>query len=448
MNLTAPTAEQDLREFHRSLRFRKELEGEFRRDFGERYAPMLRRFFALGLALYMSFAVLDYWALPIYYPTAWALRLLAGTAMLWLVFQIEKPFFKRNVVWIPSAWTLLAGVSILLMIDLAQPNESAFLFYAFGLLLIIVAIYVPSSGDLLYPSLAGWATVVAYVLIGVFRQHMLASPGLARSFFVITFFLVGMNVLCMIGGELLVVSQRRDFLLRRVIEEQRATEQHLRDQADRLLLNVLPASIADRLKRGEVVADVFQNASVLFADIANFTPFSGHLDLQQLVGVLNDVFREFDIMAARLQLQPIKTTGDGYLVVAGVPDPRPDHASVLVRLGLEMCEYFNRQTFAGEHLGLRVGISSGPVLAAVIGLQRFSYDVWGDTVNTASRMQSHGQTGAVQITDASYALVRDEYTCEPRGLIEVKGKGQMQVWRVLGPKHVAALQPGLVEGQS
>jgi class 3 adenylate cyclase len=238
----------------------------------------------------------------------------------------------------------------------------------------------------------------------------------------------------MIGGYTLVLSQRRDFLQRRLIEEQRAIEEGLRTQADHLLLNVLPVSVADRLKRGDLVADLHEQASILFADMANFTPFSSRLELQQLVAVLNDVICEFDALAKKHGLERIKTTGDGYMVAAGLPLPRPDHAEALTRLGLDMCEYFNRQTFAGQKLGLRVGINSGPVVAAVIGLERFSYDVWGDTVNTASRMESHGFSGVVQITESTYQLVRDKYQCVPGGLIDVKGKGEMNVWHVLRPR--------------
>ena len=369
MELASATAEQDLLTFRNSLRFPTQLKHEFRRDFGERQPAVLGSFFAFGLALYMSFGILDYLALPFYYPTAWALRLVFGLAMLRLIFHIETPFFRRNILWIPAAWTFWAGLSILIMIYIARVEEPAYIFYAFGLLLIVVAVYVPSSGDLIYPAIAGWTTVLAYMWIGILRKHMLLTPELARTFLVISFFLVGMNLLCMIGGRMLVVSQRRDFLQRRLIQSQRLAQERLRAQADSLLLNVLPASVAARLKRGEVVADVFQSASILFADMVNFTPLSSHLALPDLVGVLNQVFSEFDVMAGRLGLERIKTMGDGYLVAAGVPEPRPDHAAVLVQLGLEMCAYFNSQTFAGQKLGLRVGINSGPIVAAVIGAE-------------------------------------------------------------------------------
>src|SRR5574340_910591 len=431
---TPSAAEQDLHKYQAALRFPPALEREFLRDFGERQPPMLQRFFALGLALYMSFAILDYYAMTTYYPPAWALRLVFGTAMLRLVFDAKSEFFKRNIVWLPSAWTFWASLSILIMIYIARPGEPAHIFYAFGLLLLIVATYVPSSGHFLYPTIAAWAMVLIYAFIAIFHQRMLADPALARSFLVITFFLVGMNVLCMIGGSMLVFSQRRDFLQRRVIEEQRSAQEALRKQADMLLLNILPSSVAERLKRGEEIADMYSEASILFADVANFTPFSSQLVLHDLVGVLNDVISQFDILTKDHGLERIKTTGDGYMVAAGLPEPRADHAEAMTHLGLAMCDYFRMRTFAGQKLGLRVGISSGPVVAAVIGLQRFSYDVWGDTVNTASRMCTHGASGVVQITEETYRLICDKFHCVPGGLIEVKGKGSMNVWHVLGAR--------------
>ena len=176
---------------------------------------------------------------------------------------------------------------------------------------------------------------------------------------------------------------------------------------------------------------MYAEASILFADIVNFTPFSSQLVPRDLVGVLNDVISQFDILTKDHGLERIKTTGDGYMVAAGLPEPRADHAEALTHLGLAMGDYFRVHTFAGQKLGLRVGISSGPVVAAVIGLQRFSYDVWGDTVNTASRMCSHGSSGVVQITEATYRLICDKFHCVPGGLIDVKGKGAMNVWHVL-----------------
>jgi adenylate cyclase len=217
------------------------------------------------------------------------------------------------------------------------------------------------------------------------------------------------------------------------------------DRAETLLLNVLPRSIADRLKLdSHTIADQFSSASILFADVVDFTPKSEHLAPAEVVGLLDHLFSHFDALADRYGLEKIKTIGDAYMVAAGVPLPRPDHARALVLMALDMVEAMRSSDEVG-HLGLelRIGVNSGPVVAGVIGRKRFLYDLWGDAVNTASRMESHGTPGRIQITRATYELLGDEFECEPRGTIAVKGKGQMEVWHVLGrrPSDVGAGQP-------
>jgi adenylate cyclase len=217
------------------------------------------------------------------------------------------------------------------------------------------------------------------------------------------------------------------------------------DQAETLLLNVLPRSIADRLKLdSHTIADQFSSASILFADVVDFTPKSEHLAPAEVVGLLDHLFSHFDTLADRYGLEKIKTIGDAYMVAAGVPLPRPDHARALVLMALDMVDAMRSSDDVG-HLGLelRIGINSGPVVAGVIGRKRFLYDLWGDAVNTASRMESQGTPGRIQITRATYELLGDEFECEPRGTIAVKGKGEMEVWHVLGRRRseVRADQP-------
>jgi adenylate cyclase len=210
-------------------------------------------------------------------------------------------------------------------------------------------------------------------------------------------------------------------------------------KAEGLLLNILPRSIAEKLKaETQTIADQFGAASILFADVVDFTPFSEHLPPAQVVGVLDHLFSHFDTMADRYGLEKIKTIGDCYMVAAGVPTPRPDHARALARMALDMIEAMRSSDEVGHFgLELRVGINSGPVVAGVIGRKRFLYDLWGDAVNTASRMESHGTPGRIQITRATYELVRDEFVCEPRGTVAVKGKGDMETWYLLGRRHQA-----------
>jgi guanylate cyclase len=205
-------------------------------------------------------------------------------------------------------------------------------------------------------------------------------------------------------------------------------------KAENLLLNILPRSIADKLKTDtKRIADQFSSASILFADVVDFTPLAEKLPPEEVVGVLDHLFSHFDALADRYELEKIKTIGDCYMVAAGVPTPRPDHARALALMALDMQTAMRAEDAMGHlGLGLRIGINSGPVVAGVIGRKRFLYDLWGDAVNTASRMESHGTSGRIQITQATKDLLEGEFVCEPRGTIAVKGKGEMEAWYLVG----------------
>jgi adenylate cyclase len=212
-------------------------------------------------------------------------------------------------------------------------------------------------------------------------------------------------------------------------------------KSENLLLNILPRSIAEKLKdNSQTIADQFTSASILFADVVDFTPWSQRRGPAEVVGMLDHLFSHFDVLAERHDLEKIKTIGDCYMVAAGVPTPRPDHARAMVLMALDMIEAMRSSDEVG-HLGLelRIGINSGPVVAGVIGRKRFLYDLWGDAVNTASRMESQGTPGRIQITRATYELIADEFECEPRGTISVKGKGEMEVWYVVGRRPDVAV---------
>lgn len=207
-----------------------------------------------------------------------------------------------------------------------------------------------------------------------------------------------------------------------------------RERSEHLLLNILPAPIADRLKTHPgTIADSFAEVSVLFADIVGFTQLGSRISPTQLVELLNEIFSAFDRLTKKHHLEKIKTIGDAYMVVAGLPIPRPDHAVAIAHLALEMqreIARFNR----GEHepLSIRIGISSGPVVAGVIGRDKFAYDLWGDTVNIASRMESQGEANCIQVSEATQALIADRFILEKRGVIDVRGKGAMTTYFLIG----------------
>ncbi len=208
------------------------------------------------------------------------------------------------------------------------------------------------------------------------------------------------------------------------------------EQADNLLLNILPADIAAILKREQrTIADQYDDASILFADVVNFTPLSASLTPAELIELLNEVFSHFDLLVEQRSLEKIKTIGDAYMVAAGVPRPRANHAQALADLALAIQAYAQSHQFRnGRKISFRIGINSGPVVAGVIGRKKFIYDLWGDAVNVASRMESTGASGMIQITRATYERIRDEFACEPRGMLNVKGKGEVEVWNVIGRK--------------
>ncbi|MEZ4362945.1 MAG: adenylate/guanylate cyclase domain-containing protein [Kofleriaceae bacterium] len=222
-----------------------------------------------------------------------------------------------------------------------------------------------------------------------------------------------------------LVSQRT----KELVEEKQTSE--------RLLLNVLPAPIADRLKSGEnLIVDRFEAVSVLFADIVGFTAVASRTSPEVLVTMLNELFSMYDRLAERHGLEKIKTIGDAYMAVAGIPEPNEDHALVIARMAVDMIAGVD--DYAKRHqmdLSIRVGIHTGSVVAGVIGTKKFIYDLWGDTVNTASRMESTGIPGRVQASEATYQLLVEHFEWEARGLIDVKGKGEMPVYLLVRPRE-------------
>ena len=283
------------------------------------------------------------------------------------------------------------------------------------------------------------AFVAVFLASGVAGEAWGRLPHLPALF---TSIMLGLNVA--VGGTIvftllaLFAQQRQDALGALRIEQ---------DKAENLLLNILPRSIADKLKaQSQTIAEQFTVASILFADVVDFTPLSEQLAPAEVVGLLDRLFSHFDMLVERYGLEKIKTIGDCYMAAAGIPTPRPDHARALASMGLDMLEAMGSSEAVGSlGLELRVGINSGPVVAGVIGRKRFLYDLWGDAVNTASRMESQGTPNRIQITRATYELLKDDFECEPRGTVAVKGKGEMETWFLVGVRGPAgSTSPGLL----
>ncbi|MBE7440366.1 MAG: adenylate/guanylate cyclase domain-containing protein [Spirochaetales bacterium] len=218
----------------------------------------------------------------------------------------------------------------------------------------------------------------------------------------------------------------------RILLETEARLAAEQSRAEALLHNILPAPIVERLKESRIIADSFPEATVLFSDIVGFTGLAAGRSPEELIALLNQIFTSFDWLVEKRGLEKIKTIGDAYMVAGGLPLPRADHLEAICDLALEMLEAVRRTDAVPLELNLRIGIHTGPVAAGVIGLHKFSYDLWGDTVNTASRMESHGESGRIQVTEVAYERLRDLFVFESSGRKEIKGKGWMQTYYLLG----------------
>jgi class 3 adenylate cyclase len=278
-----------------------------------------------------------------------------------------------------------------------------------------------------------YALMRTLVIAGGFAYVALTYEG-PGSLLLDTFYLGAVSVGSILGLRRLERDRRQVYHQQLVIAEQGTALQQEKDETERLLLNILPATVSRRLRRGESpIADNFSSVSVLFADIVGFTTLAAQMPADEVIDFLSEIFVCYDRLVDERQLEKIKTIGDAYMVAGGLPDPLEGHAARVVDLGLEMLKVVaDVSTIPG--VTLRVGIHSGPAAGGVIGRRRFAYDVWGDTVNVASRLEEHGVPGRVHISDTTALLVAERFELEPRGTIELRGHGPMATYLVVGPQ--------------
>ena len=302
--------------------------------------------------------------------------------------------------------------------NIAEPTNTE------ALLLVI-----PGS-SLLFPFTARAAGVLGALALFVYTGLVaLMSFGLGNvmGWAASTFYIACAGVLATLGSGVAYRLREREFLQRLEIER-------AREQVEGLLLNTLPHTIVDRLKDGEEgIADRHDEATVLFTDICGFTELSSEVPPDLLVQFLNGLFSELDALCERYGLEKIKTIGDAYMVAGGLPEPLPDHAHAVARMALAMRDVTATMTTPlGHPLRMRIGIHSGPVVAGVIGRRKLNYDLWGDTVNTAARMESHAEPGMIQVTSTTFERLAGDFELRPRGSIAVKGKGTMRTYELVG----------------
>jgi class 3 adenylate cyclase len=305
-----------------------------------------------------------------------------------------------------SAWAITAPLGALLFVG---PRQAVPWFGAFVGLLALSAVLDPTLSD--HAPAVPQGVIVAFFALTI--------TGVATTVFVLMQYFVRARERALTD----LACQHRE------LEDEQC-------RSERLLLNVLPEPVAARLKDHDgVIADDFPDVTVLFADIVGFTPLAARLEASAVVQLLDAVFADWDALAATHGVEKIKTIGDAYMAAGGIPLPRPDHAEAIAALALELGPALERRAAErGLTLQVRIGIDSGPVVAGVIGRAKFSYDLWGDTVNTASRMESHAPPGTIQVSERAAARLRHGYSLRPRGTVDVKGKGPMPAYLLLGPR--------------
>jgi guanylate cyclase len=362
--------------------------------------------------------------IPIPSAIAWsAVYFAAGVTLAGVLVAGHIVGTMTNLVWFARSrrYSLFLTSQLLLIIVLPWLLTLILGGFAASSVVIIWAALAPLSavvlGNLRQASI--WLIAFAALLASAAAAEPFLTPAALPDWFVTWFFALNIGAVITISFAVLYYFVRQ----RDVLEE----------RAEMLFLNILPREISDALQAEQrTIASYHDAASILFADLVDFTPMAASMKPLALVDLLNEVFQCFDTLVEKYDLEKIKTIGDCYMVAAGVPRGRTDHAVAIVSLALDMQADVARQQFAGRQLAFRIGVNSGPVVAGVIGRKKFIYDLWGDAVNVASRMESQGQSGAIQITRRTYDLVAATFVCEPRGRVAVKGAGELEAWHVTG----------------
>ncbi|WP_394822631.1 adenylate/guanylate cyclase domain-containing protein [Pendulispora albinea] len=406
------------------------LERQFRADYFERSVKSFTRFsIGLSAVAFLAYGIHDLLVIPSIRSFAWALRygVFGPVAVLVTALMHSRKYEPWHQ---PAMLVFGMGCNVVVIaIAAVAPTHGYFIYNSFAILFVTLGPLVAKM-NVFTQALYTLLTVFVYVLFDVVLVH---AEDRVRVSMILTIVVLG-GIGTLVAHQL-ELQAREGFLQRRTIYEQMDQLDHEKGKSDALLLNILPAKIAERLKReqGRTIADGFAQVTVLFSDIVGFTKMAERLAPSEVVRRLNAIFSTFDDMADRLGLEKIKTIGDAYMVAGGLPTSKDDHAHAVSEMALEMCRYmeeFSREL--GEPVRVRIGVHTGPVVAGVIGKKKFIYDVWGDTVNTASRMESHGIEGRIQVTEATYERIKDHYDLEERGEIDVKGKGLMKTYWLRG----------------
>ena len=397
-----------------------EAEQRYRRARAEADLKTMRVTYGLGIALTSAYVAFDYLALGRLDPLLLAVRLVLVNGVIALALALTwVPALKPRAAVI-GAWVFLFHLVFFAAVNGYYPTP--YVYTANGIITL---------GFLYLVWPLPMVTSCTYGLLGtaIYCGIVIAARPWSAEIELLLLIFGSMNCICIFALYQTEYYRRSTYMTVQALDIERS-------RYHELLTSILPDEVAYRLQRGETVADQFADVSVLFVDLCDFTALSASYPPAQVVDWLNRVFSEFDALVAQYGLEKIKTVGDAYMVAGGLAPEPSDHAEAMIRLARHMLVVVERLPWPdGTPARVRIGIHAGPVLAGVVGASRFLYDLWGDTVNTASRMESHGLPNRIQVTDALRARLSDRYDFERREGTEIKGKGRMTTWLLIGPRR-------------
>ena len=402
------------------------LEQLFRLDHARQTLPQVRRALIIAAVLYALFSVVDFIIVPDGQSGQWVtlfIRFAVAIPCFILGYiATYRPYFRKRIQILVSIVILISGIGVT-TIALLYENTRSDIYLAATLLPVFWA-YIYSGLRFINAVKTTSILVVVFNLMFYFFSELPMATVVTYNFLLISSLLIGL-----LGGYTIESYFRRDFINKKLLTlEKRENE--------KLLLNILPEHIADELKENNgTIAKDYEQITVLFTDLVGFTELSQCHSAKEIVGILNNIFSQFDDLTGRLELEKIKTIGDAYMVTSNLLYPKGDSAFRVAEFSLEIksiVERFNETS--GHNIRLRTGIHTGSAVAGVIGVKKFVYDVWGNTVNVASRMESECPIDSIQVSEESYELLKDNFIFESRGMIKVKGFGNMQTYLLIGQK--------------
>ncbi|WP_428909686.1 adenylate/guanylate cyclase domain-containing protein [Niallia sp. Krafla_26] len=420
---------QDLLRGAKKLRFPDLIEREFIREYDRKTVSYGKWLIPLAFVATLSLVLLDFLSFGEKQQTIIMIRLLSF-AFFPIAYLLNCfPRFAKYSYLYNSMILITISIGYELILAMISPEERAYQYYFVGVFLLIAVTYTTARLRFYYANIVAAIIVVPFVYVTMFQNENYYDP-IARGVLINIYIIIGyFIILCAMTGYFIEYSNRREFVHLKMVEKEKV-------KSENLLANILPKHITEELlQESIIVTEKHSNVTVLFADLVGFTEFTRTIDSDKLILYLNRIFSYFDDLTERYGLEKIKTIGDNYMVasVGREPHSPQDAAERMARLALEMQRYITRISKQSHYpLTLRIGIHSGPIIAGVIGKKKFTYDIWGDTVNIASRMESEAIDGTIQVTQTTYQLLDESFQFQERGMIEVKGIGKVRAYVLVG----------------